>query len=98
MSIDECLTELGTRIGLAGLGFEDNRACTLVFEGKPIGTPHAGVFWKIIQNHRVKSFFTAPTALRAIKREDPEGEWIKRYKLHDLQALFLEQTINLFLF
>ncbi|MDV7142404.1 propionyl-CoA synthetase [Tropicimonas sp. TH_r6] len=62
---------------------------TLVFEGKPIGTPHAGVFWKIIQNHRVKSFFTAPTALRAIKREDPNGEWIKRYKLHDLQALFL---------
>ncbi len=62
---------------------------TLVFEGKPIGTPHAGVFWKIIQNHRVKSFFTAPTALRAIKREDPTGEWIKRYKLHDLQALFL---------
>ncbi|PRY21196.1 propionyl-CoA synthetase [Aliiruegeria haliotis] len=62
---------------------------TLVFEGKPIGTPHAGVFWKIIQNHRVKSFFTAPTALRAIKREDPKGEWIKRYKLHDLQALFL---------
>ncbi|SDK73342.1 propionyl-CoA synthetase [Aliiruegeria lutimaris] len=62
---------------------------TLVFEGKPIGTPHAGVFWKIIQNHRVKSFFTAPTALRAIKREDPNGEWVKRYKLHDLQALFL---------
>ncbi|RYH08529.1 propionyl-CoA synthetase [Tropicimonas sp. IMCC6043] len=62
---------------------------TIVFEGKPIGTPHAGVFWKIIQNHRVKSFFTAPTALRAIKREDPKGEWIKRYKLHDLQALFL---------
>ncbi|WP_417720400.1 propionyl-CoA synthetase [Salipiger sp.] len=64
-------------------------AQTVVFEGKPIGTPHAGVFWRIIQNHRIKSFFTAPTALRAIRREDPEGEWIKRYKLHDLQALFL---------
>ncbi len=62
---------------------------TIVFEGKPIGTPHAGIFWRIIQNHRVKSFFTAPTALRAIKREDPTGEWIRRYKLHDLQALFL---------
>ncbi|MFV0335374.1 MAG: propionyl-CoA synthetase [Tropicimonas sp.] len=62
---------------------------TIVFEGKPIGTPHAGVFWRIIQNHRVKSFFTAPTALRAIRREDPKGEWIKRYKLHALQALFL---------
>ncbi|KEO61008.1 propionyl-CoA synthetase [Thioclava indica] len=64
-------------------------ATTVVFEGKPIGTPHPGVFWRIIQNNRIKSFFTAPTALRAIKREDPTGEWIKRYKLHDLQALFL---------
>ncbi|RDD73335.1 propionyl-CoA synthetase [Paracoccus versutus] len=64
-------------------------ATTVVFEGKPVGTPHPGVFWRIIQNHRIKSFFTAPTALRAIRREDPEGEWIHRYKLHDLQALFL---------
>ncbi|MBU2963136.1 propionyl-CoA synthetase [Citreicella sp. C3M06] len=64
-------------------------AQTIVFEGKPIGTPHAGVFWRIIQNHRVKSFFTAPTALRAIRRADPDGEYIRRYKLHDLQALFL---------
>ncbi|KGJ04613.1 propionyl-CoA synthetase [Paracoccus halophilus] len=64
-------------------------ATTVVFEGKPVGTPHAGVFWRIIQNHRIKSFFTAPTALRAIRREDPDGEWIRRYKLHDLQALFL---------
>ncbi len=64
-------------------------AMTLVFEGKPVGTPHPGVFWRIIQNHRIKSFFTAPTALRAIRREDPDGEWIRRYKLHDLQALFL---------
>ncbi|MBC7146658.1 MAG: propionyl-CoA synthetase [Thioclava marina] len=64
-------------------------ATTVVFEGKPIGTPHPGVFWRVIQNNRIKSFFTAPTALRAIKREDPNGEWIKRYALHDLQALFL---------
>ncbi|UXU75195.1 MULTISPECIES: propionyl-CoA synthetase [unclassified Paracoccus (in: a-proteobacteria)] len=64
-------------------------ATTIVFEGKPVGTPHPGVFWRIIQNHRVKSFFTAPTALRAIRREDPDGAWIRRYKLHELQALFL---------
>ncbi|MBD9525767.1 propionyl-CoA synthetase [Paracoccus sp. PAR01] len=64
-------------------------ATTVVFEGKPVGTPHPGVYWRTIQNHRIKSFFTAPTALRAIRREDPEGKWIKRYKLHDLQALFL---------
>ena len=64
-------------------------ATTVVFEGKPVGTPHPGVFWRIIQNQRIKSFFTAPTALRAIKREDPEGKWIKRYKAHELQAIFL---------
>ncbi|MER5171705.1 propionyl-CoA synthetase [Thioclava kandeliae] len=64
-------------------------ATTVVFEGKPVGTPHPGVFWRIIQNQRIKSFFTAPTALRAIRREDPDGEWIRRYKLHDLQAIFL---------
>lgn len=64
-------------------------ATTLVFEGKPVGTPHAGVFWRTIQNHRIKSFFTAPTAIRAIRRDDPDGEWIRKYKLHKLQALFL---------
>lgn len=64
-------------------------ATTVVFEGKPVGTPHPGVFWRIIQNNRIKSFFTAPTALRAIRREDPNGDYIRRYKLHDLQALFL---------
>ena len=64
-------------------------ATTVVFEGKPVGTPHPGGFWRIIQNHRIKSFFTAPTALRAIRREDPNGEYIKRYKLHEMQALFL---------
>ncbi len=62
---------------------------TIVFEGKPVGTPDAGTFWRVIQNHKVKSFFTAPTALRAIKREDPNGELIKEYNLRNLQALFL---------
>ncbi|MEZ5772463.1 MAG: propionate-CoA ligase PrpE [Defluviimonas denitrificans] len=62
---------------------------TIVFEGKPVGTPDAGTFWRVIQNHKVKSFFTAPTALRAIKREDPNGELIKDYNLRHLQALFL---------
>ena len=64
-------------------------ATTIVFEGKPVGTPDAGTFWRTIQNYKVKSFFTAPTALRAIKREDPEGELIKDYNLRHLQALFL---------
>ena len=64
-------------------------ATTIVFEGKPVGTPDAGTFWRVIQNHKVKSFFTAPTALRAIKREDPEGRFIKDYNLRNMQALFL---------
>ncbi|MFN4101513.1 MAG: AMP-binding protein, partial [Pararhodobacter sp.] len=64
-------------------------ATTIVFEGKPVGTPDAGTFWRVIQNHKVKTFFTAPTALRAIKREDPAGELVKDYNLKGLQALFL---------
>lgn len=64
-------------------------ATTIVFEGKPVGTPDAGTFWRVIQNHKVKSFFTAPTALRAIKREDPSASFIKDYNLKNLQALFL---------
>ncbi|WP_134726515.1 propionyl-CoA synthetase [Paracoccus luteus] len=64
-------------------------ATTIVFEGKPVGTPDAGTFWRVIQNHKVKSFFSAPTAIRAVRREDPEGELIKDYNLRSLQALFL---------
>ncbi|MCB1357588.1 MAG: AMP-binding protein, partial [Maritimibacter sp.] len=64
-------------------------AATVVYEGKPVGTPDAGVFWRVIQNHRVKSFFTAPTAIRAVKREDPQGELVHDYNLRSLQAVFL---------
>ena len=56
-------------------------ATTIVFEGKPVGTPDAGAFWRVIAEHRVKSFFTAPTAFRAIKREDPEGRLIGDYDI-----------------
>ncbi|WP_435257947.1 propionate-CoA ligase PrpE [Thioclava sp. FR2] len=62
---------------------------TIVYEGKPIGTPDAGAFWRVISEHKVKSFFTAPTAIRAVKRDDREGEFIKKYDLSNLQALFL---------
>ena len=62
---------------------------TIVFEGKPIGTPDAGTFWRVISEHNVKSFFTAPTAFRAIKREDPTGEEIKKYDISCLRALYL---------
>ena len=62
---------------------------TVVFEGKPIGTPDAGTFWRVIAEHNVRSFFTAPTAFRAIKREDPTGEMIKNYDISSLRALYL---------
>ena len=64
-------------------------ATTIVFEGKPVGTPDAGTFWRVIEEHDVVSFFTAPTAFRAIKREDPKGEFLKKYDISKLRALFL---------
>ncbi len=62
---------------------------TILFEGKPVGTPDAGVFWRVIAEHKVKCLFTAPTAFRAIKREDPSGELIKNYDLSSFKTLFL---------
>ncbi|MBK5932679.1 propionyl-CoA synthetase [Rhodovulum imhoffii] len=62
---------------------------TIVFEGKPIGTPDAGTFWRIIRDYNVKVLFTAPTAFRAIKREDPLGEFIRKYDTSCLKTLFL---------
>lgn len=62
---------------------------TVVFEGKPVGTPDASTFWRVIAEHRVRSFFTAPTALRAIKREDPDGLLPGLHDLSGLKALFL---------
>ncbi|MDT8854261.1 propionyl-CoA synthetase [Paracoccaceae bacterium Fryx2] len=64
-------------------------ATTIVYEGKPVGTPDAGAFWRVVQNQRVKVLFTAPTALRAIKREDSEGKLIEDYNLRSLKTLFL---------
>lgn len=62
---------------------------TVLYEGKPVGTPDAGAFWRVIAQHRVKVLFTAPTAFRAIKREDPDGTLIHQHDLRTLQALFL---------
>ncbi|MDP3261901.1 MAG: propionyl-CoA synthetase [Tabrizicola sp.] len=62
---------------------------TVVYEGKPVGTPDAAAFWRVIAEHNVRSFFTAPTALRAIKRDDPEGALVGRHPMPNLQALFL---------
>jgi len=62
---------------------------TIIFEGKPVGTPDAGAFWRVIADHKVKVMFTAPTAFRAIKREDPQAQLMQNYDLSEFKALFL---------
>ena len=62
---------------------------TILYEGKPVGTPDPGAFWRVISQHGVKVLFTAPTAFRAIKREDPDGEYIRKYDLSCFRSLFL---------
>ena len=64
-------------------------ATTIVYEGKPIGTPDPGAFWRMISEHKIAALFTAPTALRAIKKEDPKAEHLKRYDLSCMRTLFL---------
>ena len=61
----------------------------MLFEGKPVGTPDAGAFWRVIAEHKVACMFTAPTAIRAIKQQDPDGEFARRYDLSHLRSLFL---------
>ncbi|HEY4253321.1 MAG TPA: AMP-binding protein [Roseomonas sp.] len=62
---------------------------SVIYEGKPVGTPDAGAFWRVAAQHGVKALFTAPTAIRAIKKEDPEGVLLRRHDLSKLEALFL---------
>ncbi len=62
---------------------------TVVYEGKPVGTPDPGAFWRMIEEYDIKALFTAPTAFRAIKREDPAGEYVGKYDLSGLRALYL---------
>jgi propionyl-CoA synthetase len=62
---------------------------TILFEGKPVGTPDAGAFWRVASEHKVATLFTAPTAFRAIRQQDPDGKFIPKYDLSSLRALFL---------
>ncbi|WP_445258546.1 propionyl-CoA synthetase [Nocardioides aurantiacus] len=64
-------------------------ATTIMYEGKPVGTPDAGQFWRVVQEHQAVSMFTAPTAFRAIRKEDPDGDLAKTYDLTSLRHLFL---------
>ncbi|MBT0958571.1 propionyl-CoA synthetase [Alphaproteobacteria bacterium KMM 3653] len=62
---------------------------TVLFEGKPVGTPDAGTFWRVMSEHKVASFFTAPTAFRAVKQQDPKGDLVKNYDLSHLRYVYL---------
>src|ERR1700761_7672255 len=64
-------------------------ATSIMYEGKPIGTPDAGAFWRVISEHKAAAFFTAPTAFRAIRKEDPDGKFIRQYDLSKFRTLFL---------
>lgn len=66
-----------------------NGSTTILYEGKPVGTPDAGAFWRVIAEHDVSTFFTAPTAIRAIRQQDPEGKLAGAYDLSKLRTLFL---------
>ncbi|MBR0989335.1 propionyl-CoA synthetase [Bradyrhizobium japonicum] len=64
-------------------------ATTIMYEGKPVGTPDAGAFWRVIAEHKAVAFFTAPTAFRAIRKDDPEGKFIRKHDLSKFRTLFL---------
>jgi len=66
-----------------------NGNTTVIYEGKPVGTPDPGAFWRVVEEHKVRVLFTAPTAFRAIRREDPDAEYVRKYDLSSLRALFL---------
>ena len=86
-----CGSDIGWVVGhsyiIYGPLFHGNTS--IMYEGKPIGTPDAGAFWRVISQHKAAAFFTAPTAFRAIKKEDPNGELIRKYDLSHFRTLFL---------
>ena len=81
-----CASDIGWVVGHSYIVYAPlfHGATSILFEGKPVGTPDAGTFWRIIAEHKAMALFTAPTAFRAIKKEDPNGEHIKKYDLSDL--------------
>ncbi len=76
-------------IPILSMGPLNVRVHTVLLRGKTVGTPNPGAFWRLIEEHRVNILFTAPTAFRAIRREDPEGSYIRQYDISSLRTLFL---------
>ena len=84
-------SDLGWAVGHSYIVYAPlfNGNTTLLYEGKPVGTPDPGAFWRVISQHRVRVLFTAPTAIRAIKREDSNAEYLRTYDLSNFRTLFL---------
>ena len=86
-----CASDVGWVVGHSYIVYGPLlHGCTsILYEGKPVGTPDAGAFWRVISEHGAMALFTAPTAFRAIKKEDPKGEFIGKYDLSKFRTLFL---------
>ena len=84
-------SDLGWAVGHSYIAYAPllHGCACVIFEGKPVGTPDAGVFWRVIEEHKIVALFTAPTAFRAIKKEDPNAEHLKKYSIKHLRTLFL---------
>src|SRR5580698_7629731 len=86
-----CGSDIGWVVGHSYIVYAPlfHGATSILYEGKPVGTPDAGAFWRVISEHKAVALFTAPTAFRAIKKEDPEGRLLKKYDLSKFRTLFL---------
>ena len=86
-----CASDVGWVVGHSYIVYGPliHGATTILYEGKPVGTPDAGAFWRVISEHKAVALFTAPTAFRAIKKEDPDGKLLKQYDLSKFRTLFL---------
>jgi propionyl-CoA synthetase len=86
-----CASDIGWVVGHSNIVYGPllHGCTTVLYEGKPVGTPDAGAFWRVVAEHKVACLFTAPTALRAIKKEDPAGELVEGHDLSGFRSLFL---------
>ncbi|MGM4915847.1 propionyl-CoA synthetase [Tardiphaga sp. 813_E8_N1_3] len=86
-----CGSDIGWVVGHSYIVYAPlfHGATSVMYEGKPVGTPDAGAFWRVISQHKAVAFFTAPTAFRAIRKDDPDGSFIRKYDLSHFRTLFL---------
>jgi propionyl-CoA synthetase len=86
-----CGSDIGWVVGHSYIVYAPlfHGATSIMYEGKPVGTPNAGAFWRVISEHKAVAFFTAPTAFRAIRKDDPDGSFIRTYDLSQFRTLFL---------